>query len=137
LEIQWSVAGSTTAQTTAPRILLRRYVATGTLNANLITSCKRATTDSTASALAATTSGTLLGGLNEIVWATLAPPYGYAAGLTTGWMKGAVDIWNPSSEDEYVEFDTVRGLVVYQADAGTTDVRKLVICGIWDECDVT
>lgn len=124
---------------TAPRIGIQRCTFTGTASGAALTAAKRATADSNAQCAAQTASTGLTISLvaNAVVWAAIAP----GADITTSGvlsMPSLQNVWEPYSEDEFIELVPGEALAFYQIDAGTTsDQRRALVTFRWDEVDNT
>jgi hypothetical protein len=124
--------------TSAPRIAVQRITHTDGWSGATLNVAKRATADSNniANIRTATTGTTVTLAATQLVWSSLVP----GADITT---SGVLNIqfgetWRPVFEDEYVVIAPGEGIVIYQIDAGTTsDQRKTLVKGCWDEVDIT
>lgn len=124
--------------TSAPRIAVQRMTHTDGWSGASLNVAKRATADSSnqANIRTATTGTVVTLAATQLVWASLVP----GADITT---SGVLNIqfgeeWRPVLEDEYVVIAPGEGLVFYQIDAGTTsDQRKSLVKGCWDEVDIS
>lgn len=124
--------------TSAPRIAVQRMTHTDGWSGATLNVARRATTDASnqANIRTAATGTTVTLAATQLVWASLVP----GADITT---SGVLNIqfgeeWRPVFEDEYVWIRPGEGVVIYQIDAGTTsDQRKSLVKGCWDEVDIS
>lgn len=124
---------------TAPRIGIQRATFTGTASGASLTPARRATSDASpqGAVYTASTGLTITLVTGAIVWAAIAP----GADITTSGvlsMPAIQNVWQPASEDEFIELVPGEALAVFQIDAGTaSDQRRALVTLRWDEVDNT
>lgn len=119
---------------TAPRIILARFTFTGTASGTAVTAAKRHGSDPTNVATLYSTSAGWTPTLGASWWNTVVP----GVDLTTSGIYNAFFLqeFDPKDEEEFLDFGAGEGVVLYQADAGTTsDQRKFGATIRWDEYD--
>jgi hypothetical protein len=126
-----SVPTAATAFASSPRITVERVTFTGTASGATITPAKRDSNDATnvCSIRTASTGLTLTAG--AVIADFIVPAVLTAVGIAV-----PVDQWfyDSTDDDDYIVLRAGEGLVIRQADAGTTsDTRLLTVFGGWEE----
>lgn len=133
-----NVVATAIDHTSAPRIAVQRMTHTDGWSGATLNVARRQTSDSSnqANIRTAVTGSVVTLAATQLVWASLVP----GADITT---SGVLNIqfgetWRPVFEDEYVVIAPGEGLAIYQIDAGTTsDQRRTLVKGCWDEVDIS
>jgi len=126
-----AVPVAVTAFASSPRITLERVTFTGTATGAQITAAKRDSTDATATATIRTAST----GLTLTAGAAFAD-FTVPAVLTAVGVAVPYDqpLYDDTDEDDYTVLRAGEGVVLRQADAGTTsDTRIVMAYGSWEE----
>jgi hypothetical protein len=126
-----SVPTAVTAFASSPRITVERFTFTGTATGASITPAKRDSTDATNTCTLRTAST----GMTITAGAVIAD-FTVPAVLTAVGIAVPIDQWfyDSTDEDDYIVLRAGEGLVVRQADAGSTsDTRLVLVFGSWEE----
>ena len=124
---------STSAMLTAPRVVLARFTFASTASGAKIDPAKLVTADAgNLLVLRTEATGMTSVTLGAECWARPAPPT--LTGVGTSPISEVT--FRPTGEDEYLDIAPGEGLVLYQAEGGTsTDSRRFTVDGAWDEYD--
>jgi hypothetical protein len=126
-----SVPTAVTAFASSPRITVERVTFTGTASGATITPAKRDSNDATNVCSIRTASTGLALTAGAVIADFIVPAVLTAVGIAV-----PVDQWfyDSTDDDDYIVLRAGEGLVIRQADAGTTsDTRLLTVFGGWEE----
>lgn len=126
-----SVPVAATAFASSPRITVERVTFTGTASGATITPAKRDSNDASNVCTVRTASTGLTLTAGAVIADFLVPAVLTAVGIAV-----PVDQWfyDACDQNDYIVLRAGQGIVVRQADAGTTsDTRLLTVSGAWEE----
>lgn len=125
---------------TVPRIALARFTFTGTASGASITPAKHKSTIATNTAVLRTASTGMTVTVGAVVFPFLVKAISFATAVgITPLQFGADQQYQPLADDSILDLGPGEGALLYQPDAGgaTTDFRRFMYQGIWEEYDNT